>query len=227
MTRETSDSTFFSHDRKESIQDRIKQLVGSRSLRKATSDWGLPYSTINNYFEKGTTPGLNVVATIAKIENVPLEWLVYGEKKDVWHIEKQEGVVEKPNCTNVNIVDEMLKRALPEDRERLIDILCCIGIKGVLERLQQPTMLANDVPQTQEPVVHGCRTLEEPEEEIKHLHVSESLKEIFNLILVLAGNEQKEREILQVIKSCGRTESPGSNATTPDQEVNNVGKKSA
>ncbi|EEC7727399.1 bacteriophage CI repressor [Escherichia coli] len=68
----------FVEEGKESIQDRIKQLIGGRSMRQAAMDWGLSYSTLNNYFEKGTTPGLKVVKDICRVENVSLEWLILG-----------------------------------------------------------------------------------------------------------------------------------------------------
>ena len=70
-------------DTKESIQDRLKLLFKGRSLRQTALDWGLPYSTLNNYFEKGATPGLNVVANVSQKENVSLEWLVFGTTKSL------------------------------------------------------------------------------------------------------------------------------------------------
>ncbi|EBX0575702.1 XRE family transcriptional regulator [Salmonella enterica subsp. enterica serovar Utah] len=213
MSRQTADDFSFSQNRKESIQDRIKQLVGTRSLRKATSDWGLPYSTINNYFEKGTTPGLNVVATIAKLENVSLEWLVYGENVDVPIVEREKTPTEEVNRTNTSIVDEILRRATPEDRERLIDMLCCIGIKGVLERLQQPTKQTDS-------------ELEEQEKAIRSLNIRESLKEAF--CMALEGNEETDREILRRIESRNRARSPGDHtAATPEPHNNTVTKKQA
>ncbi|ECF5166298.1 helix-turn-helix transcriptional regulator [Salmonella enterica] len=69
----------FTDEGKESIQDRIKQLMGNRSMRQTAIAWGLSYSTLNNYFEKGTTPGLKVVKDICQAENVSLEWLVLGK----------------------------------------------------------------------------------------------------------------------------------------------------
>ncbi|HBD5072819.1 TPA: helix-turn-helix domain-containing protein, partial [Escherichia coli] len=178
MSKQIADDFSFSQDRKESIQDRIKQLIGTRSLRKATSDWGLPYSTINNYFEKGTTPGLNVVATIAKLENVSLEWLVYGENRSVPMVEKSRVATEDVNRPDTSIVDEILRRAAPEDRERLIDMLCCIGIKGVLERLQQPTRQAKQ----------AYNDLDEQENAIRSLNIRESLKDA--ICMALDGNEE-------------------------------------
>lgn len=216
MSKQTADDFSFSQDRKESIQDRIKQLIGTRSLRKATSDWGLPYSTINNYFEKGTTPGLNVVATIAKLENVSLEWLVYGENKNIPIVEKAKIATEDVNRPDTSIVDEILRRAAPEDRERLIDMLCCIGIKGVLERLQQPTR-------------HATQTdsdLDELENAIRRLNIRESLKD--TICMALAGNEEIDKEILRRIESRIRAGSPGGHTVaTPEQETKPVSKKSA
>ncbi|MDD8651342.1 helix-turn-helix domain-containing protein [Escherichia coli] len=214
MSRQATDDFSFSQNRKESIQDRIKQLVGTRSLRKATSDWGLPYSTINNYFEKGTTPGLNVVATIAKLENVSLEWLVYGENNSDPIIEKEKVPAEDVTPPNTSIVDEILRRAAPEDRERLIDMLCCIGIKGVLERLQQPTRQA-----TQADI-----DLDEQETAIRSLNIRESLKDA--ICMALAGNEETDKEILRRIESRARAGSPGGQTVaTPEQETKPVSKK--
>lgn len=213
MTKQISDELSFSQDRKESIQDRIKQLVGTRSLRKATADWGLPYSTINNYFEKGTTPGLNVVATIAKIENVSLEWLVYGECGGFSKVENKDAVTGYVDCSNVSIVNEILRRAAPEDREHLIDMLCCIGIKGVLERLQQTTKPA-------------CNTLKEQENAIRRLSIRESLKDA--ICMALAGNEETDREILRRLEASTHTQVPGDHTvSTPEQETKPVDKKSA
>lgn len=65
----------------ETIQGRMAMLIGGRSLRQAAKDWELPYSTLNNYFEKGTMPGLNVVDKVSKIENVTLEWLIRGSNE--------------------------------------------------------------------------------------------------------------------------------------------------
>lgn len=216
MSKQTSDDFSFSQGRKESIQDRIKQLIGTRSLRKATSDWGLPYSTINNYFEKGTTPGLNVVATIAKLENVSLEWLVYGENKNIPIVERAKMATEDVNRPDTSIVDEILRRAAPEDRERLIDMLCCIGIKGVLERLQQPTRQAKQ----------ADSDLDEQENAIQSLNIRKSLKDAIRV--ALHGNEDTDREILRIVESHIRPQSPGDQTdVTPEQETKSVSKKSA
>ena len=74
------------HDDKKngSFKDRLRQLIGDRSLRSTAKAWGLPYSTLNNYLEKDTTPSLYIALNISKIEHVSLEWLATGVevKKD-------------------------------------------------------------------------------------------------------------------------------------------------
>jgi hypothetical protein len=69
----------FDCNAKESIQDRLKYLFKGRSMRQASIDWGLPYSTLNNYFAKGATPGLDVVIRISAYEGVSIGWLATGE----------------------------------------------------------------------------------------------------------------------------------------------------
>ncbi len=60
---------------KETFTTRIKTLIGKDTVRTVAKRWGLPYSTLNNYLHRGNEPALSVVARIAKIENVSVEWL--------------------------------------------------------------------------------------------------------------------------------------------------------
>ncbi|WP_232238247.1 helix-turn-helix domain-containing protein [Edwardsiella hoshinae] len=204
MSNKTDDGLSFGNDRKESIQDRIRQLVGERSLRKVTEAWGLPYSTINNYFEKGTTPGLNVVAKIARIENVSLEWLVYGEiNSHPIHNTcsaipaSSAPTTESGTVAGTDIISEMLRRAEPCDRERLINTLCSIGVKGVLQQLQvQP---------------------EDTEEAIRALPIRESLKDA--VCMALAGNEETDREILRGIERRARSRAAESGHTAEPETL--------
>lgn len=64
--------------RKESIGERLRSLIGNRSVRAASLDWGLSFSTLNNYLTRGTEPSLNVAIKIAAIEGVTVEWLATG-----------------------------------------------------------------------------------------------------------------------------------------------------
>ncbi|EPP0273275.1 helix-turn-helix domain-containing protein [Salmonella enterica subsp. enterica] len=195
---------------KESIQERIKQLVGTRSLRKAAQTWGLPYSTINNYFEKNTMPGLNVVATIAKVENVPLEWLVYGEGEPTEAPQHVSIQPQSPLCHGDNdLVIEFLRRANEDDKQKLINTLCEIGIKGILNRLQQ----ADEVATGQHDRPEREYTREEQEAMLRALPISEKAKNTASLVLALGDDAQKE--IFEILEDFKRRIAPEGNADNP------------
>lgn len=65
-------------DGKESIADRLRKLIGTRTVRAAANDWGLAFSTLNNYLTRGTEPSLNVAIKIANLEGVTAEWIATG-----------------------------------------------------------------------------------------------------------------------------------------------------
>lgn len=51
---ERSPDFAFVVDGKESFKSRLQHLIGTRSVRAAAKDWGVPVSTINNYLQKNT-----------------------------------------------------------------------------------------------------------------------------------------------------------------------------
>ncbi|ORM61996.1 hypothetical protein HA45_19375 [Pantoea rodasii] len=71
----------FVEDGKESIAHRLRALIGERSVREAAQDWGLSFSTLNNYLTRGTAPSLNVAIKIANVESVSVEWLATGVER--------------------------------------------------------------------------------------------------------------------------------------------------
>lgn len=83
MNNEKKGFLSLSNDGKESFSDRLEQLRGQRSIRAAAKDWGLSFSTLNNYLKKGTEPSLKVAQSIAASEGVSLEWLAGGETKQL------------------------------------------------------------------------------------------------------------------------------------------------
>lgn len=127
MQRKEIASVAFESTAKETIQDRIKQLFNGRNMRQVAREWGLPYSTLNNYFEKGATPGLNVVANICQKENVTLDWLVFGiESAPINEDEKKD---EKIKYAWDTIYDSLT------DKE-LIEFLKIIHMKGIRSIIQ-------------------------------------------------------------------------------------------
>ncbi|MBJ3693618.1 hypothetical protein JGC73_25500, partial [Salmonella enterica subsp. enterica serovar Typhimurium] len=62
----------FDEERKENFIKRLKALVGTRSVRAAAKDWGLSFSTLNNYLSRGTEPSFIAMQAIAAKEHVTL-----------------------------------------------------------------------------------------------------------------------------------------------------------
>ncbi|HBA5295217.1 TPA: bacteriophage CI repressor [Escherichia coli] len=215
MTRNV-DAFSFVDQGKESFRERLVKLIGNRSVRTAASDWGIPPSTLNNYIHKGTEPSFKIACLISDKEQVSLNWLAYGEETTA-----KEGSLSNqtaqpsPDITN-ELVNELLKRASTEDKERLISAICDMGIKGILERLQQPTRQATQ----------ADSDLDEQENAIRRLNIRESLKD--TICMALAGNEEIDKEILRRIESRIRAGSPGGHTVaTPEQKTKPVNKKSA
>lgn len=63
---------------KETTADRLRGLIGSRSVRAAAKDWGVPYSTVSNYLTRQIEPSLDAAIRIAQAEQVDLIWLAKG-----------------------------------------------------------------------------------------------------------------------------------------------------
>lgn len=80
-TRKENDFAI-SEEGKEKIADRLRVLIGKRSVRAAAQDWGLSFSTLNNYLTRGTEPSLNVVIKIANVERVSVEWIATGTEPE-------------------------------------------------------------------------------------------------------------------------------------------------
>lgn len=117
---------------KESIQQRLRKLMRDRSLRRVSLDWGLPYSTINNYFTKGTTPSVDVIATVADIEDVSIEWLITGksgegEQKKGEH--KQDRAIDELESAWMTAFKFMNKG----EAEALLRIIISGGAKGLIK----------------------------------------------------------------------------------------------
>lgn len=161
MTSDKEREFVFPDSDKESIQTRLKSLFRGRSLRQASIDWGLPYSTLNNYFSKGATPGLDVVIRIASIEKVPMSWLATGIDDLVLADEAHRGTGSEASLNLQNneasylsftgtplesnpasdigtsLAWNMIYNALSqEERTALINLFMKVGAKGILEKMQ-------------------------------------------------------------------------------------------
>lgn len=68
----------FDEVRKESFIRRLKSVIGERSIRAAAKEWGLSFSTLNNYITRGTEPSFVAMQAIAFAEGISLDWLAFG-----------------------------------------------------------------------------------------------------------------------------------------------------
>ncbi|EBT9767587.1 XRE family transcriptional regulator [Salmonella enterica] len=66
-------------NQRETVIERLHQLVKDRPLRNVAKAWGIPRSTLNNYFYRGSTPKLEVLKRISEQEGVAVEWLISGD----------------------------------------------------------------------------------------------------------------------------------------------------
>lgn len=208
----------FAGEGKESFRARLQQLIGSRSVRAAANDWGVPVSTLNNYLHKGTEPSFKVVCLISNKEQVSLNWLAYGYDEMI-NQSAPSAQVANVTAANGDLANELLRRARSEDREKLIDAICDIGIKGILNKLQQGDKPAADLyTQTQR---EDVPTTEELEAMIMALPVRESLKIAFSR--GITAGEAADKEILRILESYQRGVSPEGDTdstATPDSSLN-------
>ncbi|WP_437888586.1 helix-turn-helix domain-containing protein [Phytobacter sp. V91] len=144
---------------KESIADRLRTLIGNRTVRAAANDWGLSFSTLNNYLTRGTIPSLKVAISIARKENVSIGWIGNGVETVVCDEIHSSTSSEK---THQSAVDNSIQTAMTatpikdekflsltwamffealnsQEKNQLIDVFAKIGVKGVLALLSGET----------------------------------------------------------------------------------------
>lgn len=63
---------------KNQIIDRVSLLIGDRSVRQASSDWGIPQATLQSMIKNRTDPKFDTLEIITKSEGVSTEWLISG-----------------------------------------------------------------------------------------------------------------------------------------------------
>ncbi|WP_140182185.1 XRE family transcriptional regulator [Providencia stuartii] len=171
---------------KSAFKERLKILIGNRSIRTAAKDWGLSFSTLNNYLTKDTDPALSTIQSIATQENVSLDWLVNGLA--------QSG---EPPSTNTNndskselssVWNMLFNIMTTEQVNQLIKIITTKGIDGILES-------NNNI--CEHNLDHALNILK----------IRPTLQQVIRL--ALAGDESIDREILRRIEEKKNTDVSG------------------
>ncbi len=134
----------------ETLADRLRLLIGSRSTRAAAEEWQLPYSTLNNYISRGTDPSFNVAIKIAERENVSLEWLAYGgsDRKPLTLQEREAtwNAAPKPVDDPLQFAWSMVYSSLDDsEREALLRVIHKEGVQGIMSHAEVVGPLARHI----------------------------------------------------------------------------------
>ncbi|HEI8512200.1 helix-turn-helix domain-containing protein [Morganella morganii] len=171
---------------KETFKDRLIKLIGKRSVRKASEDWGLPYSTLNNYLTRNTLPTLNVVMDISSIEKVSIDWLAYGGS--VRPSASEDSIADAQDSEMNKIRNKwlmVLESIDIADAESLIRTIHRKGIEGILTTTSHL----------------------DTEDTIDSLNIRPTLKQAIKL--AMAGDESLDQEILRRIEEKKNTDETG------------------
>ncbi|ASO11480.1 helix-turn-helix domain-containing protein [Salmonella enterica subsp. enterica] len=124
MTKENDFS--FPSIQKESVRERIKLLMRGRSKSAVAKLWGLPFSTLNNYFEKDAIPSLQVASQIAAVEGVTIDWLVLGtesQQTQTQPLQQQSQQYDAARDKDVQIILAIWQGLEPNERKSISKLL--------------------------------------------------------------------------------------------------------
>lgn len=125
----------FDEERKEKFTERLKSLIGSRSVRAAAKEWGLSFSTLNNYLSRGTEPSFVAMQAIAAKEHVTLDWLAFGESpcdSNLNHqlvIDETRQEVSDPAKSTWNMIFDTLS---PQEQKKILDFCLKEGARSMV-----------------------------------------------------------------------------------------------
>ncbi|OBU12197.1 transcriptional regulator [Morganella psychrotolerans] len=169
----------------ETFKDRLKLLIGERSIRTAAKDWGLSFSTLNNYLTKSTDPALSTVKSIAIQEGVSLDWLVNGME---FSIEAKENANLHDKKELITVSNAIFGMMTTQQLSQLIMAITKKGVDGLLESAFAGIDYNKD---------HS----------IDSLQIRPTLKQAIKL--AMAGDESLDQEILRRIEEKKNTDETG------------------
>lgn len=193
---------------KETFTDRLNELLRGRSVRAAAKDWGLSVSTLNNYLTKGTEPSFKMVQSVANKERVSLDWLAYGASSPTK--ERHSSAVPDTRTENKNpdleyawkLVYNSLEQ---EDVVKLMKAIHKRGVEGLLSNQMWPNNFG-PVDLNELSIVLSRRP---------------ALAQAINL--ALSGNDDTDREILQIAKNATHADLPDTQQVDQAEKSKAVG----
>ncbi|EFG7849471.1 hypothetical protein EYD79_00870 [Shigella sonnei] len=210
MKKPEASDIAFQADGKETFKERLKQLIGSRSVRAAAKDWGISVSTLNNYLNRGTEPTLSIINQLSELEHVSIDWLARGY---VWTDVPEPIPHRNEDSTDVGELKKvwlMVFEALePQEASSLVKAIHRNGVVGVLNGTHQ----------------HSSRTVANSTDDIENLVDALPLRETLKqaIKVAAAGDEAMDREILHRLEQVQKTSSTGTDVTREQADSRNVG----
>lgn len=140
----------FDGARKESFSRRLKSLIGERSVRAAAKEWGLSFSTLNNYITRGTEPSFVAMQAIAFAEGISLDWLAFGtDDSNSNHLGEGQQQVKSTSGNNDSTDKEHLRTAWATafefmgeaEAEALLKIIINGGARSIIKLAEHDTAL--------------------------------------------------------------------------------------
>ncbi|MEN3259880.1 transcriptional regulator [Sodalis endosymbiont of Spalangia cameroni] len=148
MSDEKTEAFALDGGSKESFRERLKMLIGDRSIRAAARGWGLSFSTLNNYLNKGTEPSFTVIRNIAHKEQISLDWLAFGSSSETPHNATtnsgNRGVAEE-NGKLVAAWLMVLDSLEVQEAETILKIIHRKGIEWVISACNKTEIIHKDV----------------------------------------------------------------------------------
>ncbi|MFA1240098.1 hypothetical protein ACCC84_17455 [Serratia odorifera] len=129
------DDPCFHPDGGQTLQQRLLQLIGTRSRRQAAEDWGIKYATLNNYLTaRKSHPRPRIVKQIADAERVDAKWILFGaiERNNVCNKETNNATPAQPYSDNIRFICDMMAVLSSKEIELLRNTLIREGIKTLL-----------------------------------------------------------------------------------------------
>lgn len=213
MKATKSDALSFVEGRKESFKDRLKQLIGDRSVRTAAKDWGLSVSTLNNYLHRGTEPTLGVINKISHIENISIDWLANGTQFNQQSINDTHCNEESISLDIQQLRQSWLLIFDALDPSEANDLLKYIHRNGIFNTLSKTK---SNIERTQ-----LNSSLEDLENTIDGLQIRPTLKQAIKV--ALSGDESTDKEILHRLKDKRDSALPGGDVNPEQNNQKNVG----
>ncbi|ECH1487632.1 helix-turn-helix transcriptional regulator, partial [Salmonella enterica subsp. enterica] len=186
----------------ERFSERLKEAMRGMSNHEIARRSGLSEAAIRKYVKGESYPTIDNAAKVADACGVSLSWLLTEQESSRLSINdntnhssraSNKTHTKKTDQATIDGISLLLSGVASSDAQSLFQALCNVGIKGILNKLQQPD------DQRSQPKREYTR--EEQEAMLRALPISEKAKNTASLVLALGDDAQKEIfEILEDFK---------------------------